>query len=182
MIIIGIVCIIILGVAIYINSIRQANESFVAQKAYTDPDRYFAIKIPANWQDDITHGTGKRHVGTPQEAANTIELVTLSSGDGVGVHILIDEATPSCKDVEKANTILAKLPATYNPKHYSWSIYTTRATYTISYYYPGTGVYHRHMPIDSLPVSHSSMVENQKIIDAIIASFLPMNLEPVRCE
>src|SRR5262245_12430982 len=60
-------------------------------QAYYGPRGYFTMTLPSSWQTTTTYGTEKRGIGTPHETASSIDISSLSSGDGRGITIVVYE-------------------------------------------------------------------------------------------
>lgn len=154
----------------------------IKMKTYTDPANLFSIQIPESWQATENIGTQTYASGTPHERVLRVEVIQLISKENAGVNIQMNEGKASCDSVPPANTTLAGLPATYGAKNDSLKLFTNDAAYTISYIYPRVGkFYGPRRFVSPTSIVREELESNKAIIDAVINSFSPKNLSPLKC-
>jgi len=171
-----------------INQKNHRQVSVPPIKTFNDPDNYFSIQVPSTWNTTSSNAVEKKGLGTDHETTHTIKIINFfSSAARVGVVVQIYEETPSCNDIPNSpamhEAVLAGLPAIFDPSRRMWILQTTNATFIITYAYPGVGGYHN--PINRsgyvTPVPQAVRDADQHLVNSIISSFLPKNLQPLRC-
>ncbi len=162
-------------------NLQQNSIPISETKTYTDPQRYFTITIPNTWQIQTNTAVAKTGIGTKQPTLHTIEIVTLASGEHGGITAQTYEEKPSCTALLKPNTTLAGLPASYDPVKKIWTLSTQTATFVIGSYYPGSARFHGSLGRVIPSTSQSEIDADQRVINSIITSFLPIRLQPPSC-
>lgn len=151
-------------------------------KIYRDPGNYFSIDIPSNWVTDDVVAQETHNIGKADETTTDIETVSMSSENKMGLNIQVYEKIPTCENAPKPNSTIANLPAYHDQLQNSWLISTTESTVVISYYYPGSGIYHSRIKNATTPVPQAEKDKSQNIINSIISTFKLQSAQPLQCE
>lgn len=154
-------------------------QNVVSLKNYNDPDDHFNLSVPEDWTVHSGYGRARTGIGTEHETATRTEITNMFF-ERKGLNISIYEKAENCKNIIKSNTTLAGLPAYFDSKHYSWTVYTKDAVILVSYYYPGAGVYHKRNG-DALAANSSQMFSDQKAINDIVATLKFKSAEALEC-
>jgi hypothetical protein len=172
------------------NKNPKIDNSEVAMKSYSDPDKYFSIDIPATWKSSLT--------GLASIDGHKAEGINLSSdgstfydSQGAVVYVNVEEGQPTCSEVamsqNKPNTTVGGLPATYRVDPGDWMLFTNSATFTISYIFPGANVVDSGglmIPANApkpKPVSQDEIDAYQQMVNKIVNTFRPTNPKLLSC-
>ncbi len=151
-------------------------------KSYTDSGKYFSIKIPENWTSSERIAQNTTGLNTDNPIRQQVEITQLYIPAVIGVTIQVYKGQPTCPPAQPITTTFAGLPAAYSEANHTWTIPTTQATLVVSTANSKSGGFQgpakKVQPTD---VPQSVMDADRKLLEEIISTFKPNNLQPFSC-
>lgn len=185
----------ILGFALWFKSVHSSSQALTIPSnwiSYHDPDGYFTLKIPPNWNVKRTLEQAEAGNNTTSVKYTTVTTVfngpTSGDSNGISLAIYIEPHTDpylhqsACEKTFANNATLSGLPAYYTLG--TWILDTQDTHYQINFDLSdhfSTGVNIRPGTPVSTSIPSAIITTNQQVITLILSLFEPKSTTSLQC-